>query len=121
MLRVSDPCGTIFDMSASNPGPGESSEPLAAPERPAQESGTPSGPSSESQTQSPALQRFLTCRWRKGAEGSVPDYCTHRDVHPMAGTAGFTPDSWCLDCGFFKVRRAPRKLPPAAPIDRYYY
>jgi hypothetical protein len=39
----------------------------------------------------------------------------------MAGTAGFTPESWCLDCGFYKVRRTPRKRPPAEPVDRYYY
>jgi hypothetical protein len=83
--------------------------------------GPPAKPTGEAEAQSPALQRFLTCRWRKGAEVPVPDYCTHRDVQPMAGTAGFTPGSWCLDCGLFKVRRAPRKRPPAAPADRYYY
>ena len=81
----------------------------------------PAKPSDEAEAQSPARQRFRSCRWRKGIDSPVPDYCTHRDVQPMAGTAGFTPDSWCPDCGFFKVRRAPRKRPPAAPVDRYYY
>jgi hypothetical protein len=68
---------------------------------------------------SPAAQRFQTCRWRQAAENGVPDHCTHRDVHPMAGTAGFNADSWCLDCGHYKVRRNPRKRPPT-PEDRYY-
>lgn len=27
----------------------------------------------------------------------------------MAGTTGFTPDSWCPDCGYFKAKRTPRK------------
>jgi hypothetical protein len=70
---------------------------------------------------SPAAQRFQTCRWRKIAENGVPEHCTHRDVQPMAGTAGFTADSWCADCGHFKVRRNPRKRPATAPEDRYYY
>jgi hypothetical protein len=38
----------------------------------------------------------------------------------MAGTAGFTADSWCTDCAHYKVRRNPRKR-PAIPEDRYYY
>jgi hypothetical protein len=36
-------------------------------------------------------------------------FCTHRDVLPMAGKSGFSADSWCPDCQYFKVRRAPRK------------
>ena len=39
----------------------------------------------------------------------------------MAGTAGFSPDSWCLDCGHYKVRRNPRKRPFPSTDDRYYY
>jgi len=73
------------------------------------------------QVPSPAVQRFLSCRWRKAAEGGVPDHCTHRDVHPMAGTAGFAPDAWCEDCSFFKLRRTPRKRPMTPPEDRFYY
>ena len=38
----------------------------------------------------------------------------------MAGTAGFTADSWCPDCGHYKVRRNPRKRPLPSPEDRYY-
>ena len=71
--------------------------------------------------QSSAVQRFQTCRWRKAAESGVPDHCTHRDVQPMAGTAGFAPDAWCGDCSLFKVRRIPHKRPLPAPDDRYYY
>ena len=33
----------------------------------------------------------------------------HRDVLPIAGSAGFKPESWCPDCQFFKLRRSPRK------------
>ena len=72
----------------------------------------PGGPSDEGANpapQSPATERFKSCRWRKPAEDGVPEHCTHRDVLPMAGTAGFTPDSWCADCGFYKARRVPKK------------
>jgi hypothetical protein len=71
---------------------------------------------------SAAVQRFKGCRWRKIAEDAVPDHCAHRDVQPMAGTAGFDAEAWCPDCGFYKVRRNPRKRPPT-PLseDRSYY
>jgi len=70
----------------------------------------------------PAVQRFQSCRWRKIAEDGVPDHCTHRDVQPMAGTAGFDVEAWCPDCRFYKVRRNPRKHPPAPTAnDRSYY
>jgi hypothetical protein len=68
-----------------------------------------------------AAQRFQSCRWRKSAENGTPDHCTHRDVQPMAGTTGFSADSWCLDCGHYKIRRNPRKRPELPPEDRYYY
>ena len=69
---------------------------------------------------SPATQRFQSCRWRKVAENGVADYCTHRDVQPMAGTAGFSAESWCPECGHYKVRRNPRKRPSPSTEDRYY-
>ena len=59
--------------------------------------------------QAPAVQRFRTCRWHKPAEAGISAHCTHRDVLPMAGTAGFTAEAWCLECAFYKVRRTPRK------------
>ena len=58
---------------------------------------------------SPAGERFHSCRWRKAAENGAPEYCTHRDVLPMAGKTGFNAESWCPSCEYFKVRRAPRK------------
>jgi hypothetical protein len=70
---------------------------------------------------SPAVQRFLSCRWRKTAEDGVPDHCTHRDVQPMTGTTGFEAASWCPDCAHYKIRRTPRKPAPRPPDDRSYY
>ena len=81
-----------------------------------------SDPGSEKAPESPpAMQRFQSCRWRKASENGVPDHCTHRDVQPIAGTAGFNPESWCPDCSHHKVRRNPRKRPQIPPEDRYYY
>jgi hypothetical protein len=56
---------------------------------------------------SPAETRFKSCRWR-----ATPDqgaFCTHRDVLPFAGKEGFSADSWCLECAFYKLRRTPKK------------
>jgi len=66
---------------------------------------------------SAAVQRFKGCRWRKAAENGAPDHCAHRDVQPMAGTASFDAEAWCPDCGFYKVRRNPRKHPPIPFAD----
>jgi hypothetical protein len=61
---------------------------------------------------SPAVQRYHSCRWRKPPEdGNPADYCSHRDVLPMAGTTGFDPEAWCPECAFYKVRRIPKKRP----------
>jgi hypothetical protein len=60
---------------------------------------------------SAAVMKFRSCRWRRPPdEGS--ECCTHRDVMPIAGTSGFKPESWCPDCEYFKLRRAPRKREP---------
>jgi hypothetical protein len=69
---------------------------------------------------SAATSRFHSCRWRKAPseENTLPDHCTHRDVLPMAGTAGFTPDSWCVDCGFYKAKRTPRKRQEETPASQ---
>ncbi len=101
-------------MSVPDAGSGGGFEPSQAAE-------VPAGAADAAPAQSPAVLRFQTCRWRKAADGGVPDHCTHRDVQPMAGTAGFAPDAWCSDCGLFKVRRIPRKRPLPTPDDRYYY
>ena len=68
---------------------------------------------------SPAEARFQSCRWRKPLENGTPDHCTHRDVLPMAGTAGFQPDSWCGDCSYFKAKRSPRKRPEQQQNDNW--
>ena len=56
---------------------------------------------------SPAVERFKSCRWRCSPEDGA--FCTHRDVLPFAGKEGFTADSWCPDCAFYKLRRTPKK------------
>ena len=67
---------------------------------------------------SPAVLRFRSCRWRRAPEeGSTIDCCSHRDVLPMAGTTGFDPQAWCPDCGFYKLRRTPKKR----SLDDYRY
>jgi len=57
---------------------------------------------------SAAATRFESCRWRSREEGQ-PQHCTHRDVLPVAGTQGFAAEAWCGDCGFYKLRRTPRR------------
>jgi len=72
----------------------------------------PSGDAKPVETVPPstAAQKFQSCRWRRPPEdGSPLEYCTHRDVQPMAGTTGFDSRAWCPDCAFYKVRRTPRK------------
>jgi hypothetical protein len=64
----------------------------------------------ETPTLSAAVQRYHSCRWRKPPEdGNALDFCSHRDVQPMAGTTGFDAEAWCPDCAFYKVRRVPKK------------
>ena len=63
--------------------------------------------------------RFASCRWQRAAEGDVPACCGHRDVLPMAGTTGFSPDSWCVDCGYYKVKRAPKARPANDAYPRW--
>ena len=69
---------------------------------------------SESQVEAPATTpvsehviKFRSCRWR--ADPDAGEFCTHRDVLPFAGKEGFVADSWCPDCGFYKLRRQPKK------------
>jgi hypothetical protein len=56
-----------------------------------------------------AIRRFSTCRWHKPGEGAQPAHCVHREVLSMAGVAGFSAESWCPDCEFYKLRRVPRR------------
>jgi hypothetical protein len=56
---------------------------------------------------SPALEKFRSCRWRAAPEDGA--FCTHRDVLPFAGKEGFSADSWCPECAYYKLRRTPKK------------
>jgi hypothetical protein len=67
------------------------------------------GPSTAPAAVSAAAERFQACRWRKAAENGTPACCGHRDVLPMTGANGFAPDAWCPECGFYKLRRTPKK------------
>ena len=81
------------------------------PDAQAEAEATPGTPHAETPspatTDSPAVERFKSCRWRCAPEDGA--YCTHRDVLPFAGKEGFAADSWCPDCGFYKLRRTPKK------------
>ena len=65
---------------------------------------------------SPAVAKFKSCRWRRPPDEGV-ECCGHRDVLPIAGTTGFDPAAWCLECAFYKLRRTPKKRSP----DEYRY
>ena len=56
---------------------------------------------------SDAVIKFRSCRWR--CDPDQGEFCTHRDVLPFAGKEGFVADSWCPECGFYKLRRTPKK------------
>jgi hypothetical protein len=84
------------------PGAGPASPPDAAAPAPA----TSDNP------QSAALVRFRSCRWMQPKENGTAEFCTHREVKPYAGTAGFDADAWCPDCQYYKLRRAPKKRSP---------
>ena len=68
--------------------------------------------------QSAAFVRFGSCRWQQPAENGHTAFCTHREVKPYAGTAGFDADAWCPDCQYYKLRRAPKKKDKT---DEYSY
>ena len=89
----------------------------AAPAAPAKGEAAPEPASDASQTpDDPVLKRFTACRWHEKQDDGT-EYCAHRDVLPYAGKHGFTPESWCPDCRFYKLRRKVRKREP----DDYDY
>ncbi len=65
------------------------------------------------------VEKFQSCRWRKPADDGLPDHCGHRDVLPMAGDAGFSADSWCGDCAYYKAKRITRKREDEPARDDY--
>ena len=71
-------------------------------------------PAGDLSTQSAAVQKFKSCRWRRPPEDG-PECCGHRDVLPMAGKEGFSADSWCTDCSLYKAKRVPRKREEPQP------
>jgi hypothetical protein len=73
---------------------------------------SPETPSASPQPASPAFTRFRSCRWHQPKENGNAEFCTHREVKPYAGTAGFDPDAWCGDCQYYKLRRSPKKKQP---------
>jgi hypothetical protein len=91
----------------NNDTPALSNDPLA--ETPAPAETAPPVPATSDSPASAALIRFRSCRWMQPAEEGNAAFCTHREVKPYAGTAGFDPDAWCPECQYYKLRRAPRK------------
>jgi len=75
-------------------------------------------PASSDNPESAALIRFRSCRWQQPKDEGTSEFCTHREVKPYAGTAGFDADAWCPDCQYYKLRRAPKKREPR---DDYSY
>ena len=77
------------------------------PESPAEAAAESPAPAADAPGVSAAVERFRSCRWR--ATPDAGEYCTHRDVLPFAGKEGFNAESWCPECGFYKLRRTPKK------------
>ena len=90
-----------------SPGAAEETPAAAAP-----------APATSDRPQSAALVRFRSCRWMQPAENGNAEFCTHREVKPYAGTAGFDAEAWCPECQHYKLRRAPKKR---TPQDDYSY
>jgi hypothetical protein len=89
-------------------GPAASVPDYQAADAPAEpEAAAPAAETPAGEIASPAVEKFRTCRWRAAPEDG--EYCTHRDVLPFAGKEGFTAESWCPDCAFYKLRRTPKK------------
>ena len=95
-------------LSAASPA--ASDAPAATPAAPT--------PVTSDNPQSAAFVRFGSCRWQQPAEDGNQAFCTHREVKPYAGTAGFDADAWCPECQYYKLRRAPKKREPR---DEYSY
>ena len=90
--------------------PGDDASRLAAAPVASEAPSTPAVTSDN--PQSAAFARFASCRWQQPAENGNAAFCTHREVKPYAGTAGFDADAWCPECQYYKVRRTPKKRTP---------
>jgi hypothetical protein len=91
-----------FNQIAPVVGPPAEPQPTDAPAETPQAAAAPA-----TKTVSDAVQKFKSCRWR--CEPDAGAFCTHRDVLPFAGKEGFSADSWCPECAFYKLRRTPKK------------
>jgi hypothetical protein len=85
----------------ADPRAGDDSQPAA-----------PDGPVPADAPTSAGFARFNSCRWQQPKEEGTAAFCTHREVKPYAGTAGFDADAWCPDCQYYKLRRAPKRRTP---------
>lgn len=86
-------------------GPAEVETPAAATPEPAD---APLPAQTPAPTpESTAVLKFKSCRWRCDPEDGA--FCTHRDVLPYAGKEGFSAESWCPECQYYKLRRTPKK------------
>jgi hypothetical protein len=74
--------------------------------------GTPDGPAPADAPMSAGFARFNSCRWQQPREEGTAAFCTHREVKPYAGTAGFDADAWCPECQYYKLRRAQKRRAP---------
>ena len=74
-------------------------------------------PATPTAPQPAGFVRFNSCRWQQPIEEGNAAFCTHREVKPYAGTTGFDPEAWCVDCQYYKLRRVPKKRNP----DEYRY
>ena len=107
-----------FNFNKDRPSPpGDEHRPLSASPGPAADAPAPSAPVTSDNPQSAAFARFSSCRWQQPAEDGNAAFCTHREVKPYAGTAGFDAEAWCPECQYYKLRRAPKKRTP----DDYSY
>ena len=84
---------------------------------PAQNAEATPAPATSDQPGSAANVRFRSCRWMQPAENGSAEFCTHREVKPYAGTAGFDPEAWCPECVHYKLRRSPKKRKPEDSYD----
>jgi hypothetical protein len=101
--------------NASSADPDPESVPGTAPVEGADDNAQTAAPAAPA-APSAAVIRFQSCRWRKTVNGDIPAHCGHPEVLPFAGVNGFSADSWCPDCQFYKLRRTPTKRDD---YDRY--
>ena len=101
-LRFVNPPETASSPTATD----EPGRPAEATPEPGQPTGSGAPPAPAAATPSAAELRFQSCRWRKA---ETPPFCSHPEVLPFAGTNGFSPESWCPNCAFYKLRRNPRR------------